>query len=199
MSWPYLHTLVNHFPIVLTVVGALTIFLGLLIPRRGIWLYGLASLTLAGLLIYPAWLSGDKAGDMLHDAWYIQPGAIHRHSQAADITVWIVIVAGVLSLIAWLTVARMNEAVSPARWLRAVLGIVALVALCAVAYTGYLGGKIVVESPILGYPAAPAIPGVVQPAVVGGPPVTVTPNASTAQPAPTSPAIPTQPPPVPKP
>src|SRR5665213_957244 len=38
------------------------------------------------------------------------------------------------------------------------VGLGALASICAVAYTGYLGGKIVIESPILASPTPPIIP-----------------------------------------
>jgi hypothetical protein len=49
MNWPYLHTIINHFPIILTVVGSAALVLAFLIGRRARWLYALATLTLAGL------------------------------------------------------------------------------------------------------------------------------------------------------
>ena len=158
MSWPYLHTLVNHFPIVLTVIGALAVLVAAMVPRRGTWVYALSTLTLAGVAIYPAWLSGDRAGHAVRNAWYIERGAIQTHSAAADITLWIVGVVGLLALLALITMVRTREAVSPARALRIIVGLGALVSICAVSYTGYLGGRIVVESPILASPTPPVIP-----------------------------------------
>jgi hypothetical protein len=157
MSWPYLHTLVNHFPIILTVVGALAVLLAAMYGRRGVWTYALWSLLLAGLTIYPAWLTGGRAGGAVRNAWYIERGAVHTHAAAADITLWIVAGTGLLALVALITLARTRDAVSPARWLRVLVGLGALASICAVSYTGFLGGKIVVESPILASPAPPVI------------------------------------------
>src|SRR5690242_16627936 len=47
MNWPYVHTLINHFPIILVVMGAAAAVTALVLRRRGIWLYSVASLTLA--------------------------------------------------------------------------------------------------------------------------------------------------------
>jgi len=157
MSWPYLHTLVNHFPIVLTVVGALAVLLAAMYVRRAIWMYALSTLTLAGLTIHPAWLSGDRAADAVRHAWYIEHGAIQTHTAAADVTLWIVGVTGFLALVALITMMRSREAVSPARALRVLVGLGAAVSICAVSYTGFLGGRIVVESPILLSPTPPVI------------------------------------------
>lgn len=158
LNWPYLHTLINHFPIVLTVIGALAAFLALVYSRRGLWLYALGTLTLAGLSVYPAWLSGDKAAEVVHGAWYIPTGSVRQHAQAADVTMWILLAMGLVSLIGWASIVRARDAFAPARWVRIAVAVIAVVGLGAVAYTGYRGGQIVVESPILASPAPPVLP-----------------------------------------
>lgn len=70
MNWPYFHMIINHFPIILGVMGAAAAVLGLLVPRRGVWLYALASLTLAALSAYPAVFTGERAEHVLEEAWY---------------------------------------------------------------------------------------------------------------------------------
>ncbi len=185
-SWPYLHTLMNHFPIVLTTVGALAILLALVYPRRGLWLYALGTLILAGITIYPAWLSGDKAADAVHNAWYIPAGTIHQHAQAADITLWIVLALGLAALVAWASIVRAREAFAPARWLRTLVAILAVVALGAVAYTGYRGDQIVIESPILASPTPPTMPAVPATSTPATQPTTTAPAGSI--PAPLQPA-----------
>lgn len=157
MSWPSLHALVNHFPIVLTVVGALAVLLAAMYERRAIWMYALSTLTLAGLTIYPASLTGERASAAVRHAWYIAPGAVHTHSTAADVTLWVVGVTGLLALLSLVTLVRNREALSPAKGFRVLVGLGALLSICAVAYTGYLGGKIVIESPILASPTPPLV------------------------------------------
>ena len=162
MTWPYLHALINHFPIVLVVIGALAVLLAAMVERRAIWMYALSTLTLAGLTIYPAWWTGDRANHVVRKAWYVVPDSIHTHSAAADITLWIVGVTGALALISLITLARTREALSPAKGFRVLVGLGALVSFCSVGYTAYLGGKIVIESPILTSPTPPVIPAPIQ-------------------------------------
>ena len=183
MGWPSLHAIVNHFSIVLTVVGALAVLVAAIHERRGTWTYALVTLTLAGLTIYPASLTGDQAEHAVSKAWYISPGAIDTHSAAADITVWIVVVAGLLALVTLITLVRNPAATSPAKGFRVLVGLAALVSVCAVSYTGYLGGKIVIESPIL-MRATPPVLTLPLTAPVGSP---------AASPSPLTPAIPGSP------
>ncbi len=208
MTWPYLHALINHFPIVLVVIGALAVLLAAMVERRAIWMYALSTLTLAGLTIYPAWWTGDRANHVVRKAWYVVPDSIHTHSAAADITLWIVGVTGALALISLITLARTREALSPAKGFRVLVGLGALVSFCAVGYTAYLGGKIVIESPILTSPTPPVIPAPIQapnsapsttvPLVPGTNPPSTTP-AQTATPQPTQPQTQSQIPPKPQP
>lgn len=208
MTWPYLHALINHFPIVLVVIGALAVLLAAMVERRAIWMYALSTLTLAGLTIYPAWWTGDRANHVVRKAWYVVPDSIHTHSAAADITLWIVGVTGALALISLITLARTREALSPAKGFRVLVGLGALVSFCAVGYTAYLGGKIVIESPILTSPTPPVIPAPIQapnsapsttvPLTPGTNPPSTTP-AQTATPQPTQPQTQSQIPPKPQP
>lgn len=215
MTWPTLHAFINHFPIVLVVVGAIAILLSAMIQRRAIWMYALSTLTLAALTVYPAWWTGDRAESVVRKAWYIAPGAIHSHSQAADITVWVVGITGLFALISLITLVRLPEVQAPARGFRILVGLGALASVCAVSYTGYLGGKIVVDSPILANPVPPVItitpqvpdtgahvtvpvaPSANQPTTISGQPVTPPQTQQQAQPQTVQPTLP--PPTVPKP
>ncbi|MEO7217218.1 MAG: hypothetical protein ABI026_03420 [Gemmatimonadaceae bacterium] len=202
MSWPYLHTLINHFPIVLTVIGAIAVLFASLIERRAIWVYSLSCLVLAGVTVYPAWASGHRAAGMVRKAWYIAPGVIRTHSSSADVTLWIVGVTALIALIALITLARTPQALSPAKGFRILVGLGALASIAAVSYTGYLGGRIVVESPILMAPTPPpALDSLGNPLVTTptGAPATipnqmVPPAANPANPATGAPAQPQIPP-----
>lgn len=192
MSWPATHAILSHFPVVLVIVGALALLVALIRPMRGAWLYALGSFVLAAIFVYPAWLTGDSAARFVRDAWYIAPGAVHRHAETADITLWIILALGLVSLIAWLSIARAANAISPAGWLRTVVALLAIASIASVAVTAYFGGTIVVESPILMKATPPlAIP---VPAT-GASPVTtpggaiMTPQSQPAQPQATQPQV----------
>jgi len=159
MSWPATHSLLNHFPIALVIVGALVLLAAIVRPVRGAWLYALGSFILAAISIYPAWLTGESAARFVREAWYIAPGAVHRHAEMADITLWIVLALGLASLIAWLSIVRAANAISPAGWLRTIVALLAIASIASICVTAFFGEKVVVESPILMKPTPPlAIP-----------------------------------------
>lgn len=158
LSWPYLHTIINHFPIILSVVGSAVLVLAWFMKRRGLWLYALATLTLAGLAAYPAFFSGDQASHALRSTWYIVRDMVHEHDEAAGYALTTLLVTGAASAYLWWRMLRRDIADLPPVWMRAVVTLLALFTLTVVVRTAYLGGLIVHESPKLADPPAVSSP-----------------------------------------
>src|SRR5215210_7455334 len=97
INWPYAHLLVNHFPVVLSVCALAILILALVIRRRALWLTGMAALTFAGVFVYPVHFTGDKAGEVLKDPWYVTPGAMEAHEDASLIAMIVILLAGVFA------------------------------------------------------------------------------------------------------
>lgn len=153
MNWPYIHTIVNHFPIILSVVGTTVLLLALITKRRSVWLYALATLTLAGLSAYPAFYTGDAASHALRDTWYIVRPMVREHDAAAAFALTALLLIGVVSAYAWWRMLRGGDSLPPV-WLRVVVAVITLWGLSVVIRTAYLGGLIVHESPRLASPPA---------------------------------------------
>ncbi|HEX6628733.1 MAG TPA: hypothetical protein VF105_12325 [Gemmatimonadaceae bacterium] len=154
LSWPYFHLLINHFPVVLSVVGLSVTILALLLARKGLWQTAMAALTLAGLFIYPVHFTGDKADEALKDPWFIKPGVIEAHDKAAGIAMYVFLVVGAFAAYSWWRSLKRPAEVIPS-WVRAGILVGSLVAVGSVTWTAYLGGKIIHEAPILHLPEAP--------------------------------------------
>jgi uncharacterized membrane protein len=155
ISWPYAHLLLNHFPVVLSVASLATVVLALILKRRGLWLTAMASLTGAGLFIFPVHFTGDQADQALHDPWYIKHGMIEAHDAAAGVAMYVILIAGAFAAYSWWrSLKRPEEPLG--RWMRSGLVVGALAAVGTVTYTAYLGGKIIHESPVLELKQAPA-------------------------------------------
>ncbi len=154
ISWPYAHLLINHFPVVLSVAGLSAVILALILNRRGLWLTAMGSLTAAGLFVYPVFFTGNEADHALHDPWYIRPGTIEAHDQAAGFALWVILIAGAFAAYSWWRSLKRPAEVMPP-WMRAGLLIGALAAVSVVARTSYLGGKIIHDAPVLKLKQAP--------------------------------------------
>jgi uncharacterized membrane protein len=162
MDWAHIHIALNHFPIILTVVGAAAALLATLAPRRGTWMYAAACLTLAGLSVIPTYFTGEPAQGELRQAWYITRASVHSHESAALISAILVGVVALMAAFAWRRMVRYPRETSLPGALRSALLVGSLVASAHIFYTSLLGGRIVHDSPILqgprpaGVPATPA-------------------------------------------
>ncbi len=154
MNGPYVHTLVNHFPVILMIVGCAVLALALVVRRRGLFLYALVTLTLAGLAAYPAFFTGNQAAGALRDTWYVVRSAVEEHDAAAGFALFALLLTGAVSAYGWWRMLRRDTELLPPVWLRVTTAIIAFWALSVVARTAYLGGKIVHDSPKLASPAS---------------------------------------------
>ena len=173
-----LHILINHFPVMLTVVGAAVAVLALFARKRGVWLYATATLFLAGVSVIPTFLTGDPAAEEMRDTWYVTRQAIRAHDEAAGFTLWGLIIMGLIAAYAWWRAWRRETVVVagavhtdagdvPANalvrsshglpvWLRALVVFSALFG-CALVYrTAKLGGEILHHSTVLERTPRPA-------------------------------------------
>ncbi|MFN2636765.1 MAG: hypothetical protein ABR585_07055 [Gemmatimonadaceae bacterium] len=148
LTWPYLHLLLNHFPVVLSVSALVVTLLALVLKRKGLWLTAMGALTAAGVFIYPVHFTGDKADRALHDPWFVRHGAIEAHDDAARIAMIVILLVGVFAAYSWWRALKKPADVLPV-WMRGGVLIGALAAVGTVTYTAYLGGKIIHESPVL--------------------------------------------------
>ncbi len=183
-----LHILINHFPVILTIVGTAALLLAMIVRTRGSWLYATATLALAGVAVVPTFLTGDPAAEQLRDTWWVTRKAIEAHSDAADFALWGLSIMGLIAAYAWWRAWRSagvpaspanrgagDDAPADARpirngglpiWLRALVLISALNGCALVFRTASLGGAIVHHSEILdttprpaSVPVPPAEPG----------------------------------------
>jgi uncharacterized membrane protein len=154
ISWPYAHLLINHFPVVMSVAALSVAILALLFNRRGLWLTAMGALTAGGVFVYPVFFTGNKADHALKDPWYIHPGVIEAHDEAALWALWLILIAGAFAAWSWWrSLKRPSEAIPG--WMRAGVVVAALAAVSVVARTAYLGGKIIHDAPVLQLKDAP--------------------------------------------
>jgi|SRR5690348_3542574 hypothetical protein len=158
MNWPLIHIQINHFPIILTVVGSAVLLLALFVRLRAIWLYALATLTLAGLSVGPVFITGDQAGDAVEHTWYVVHDAVNTHEDAAIFALIWILLMGVASAYAWWRMVKREPTMLPPTWLRVVVAVLAAFGVSTVIRTAYLGGKIVHDSPKLATPPASVAP-----------------------------------------
>ncbi|HVZ79050.1 MAG TPA: DUF2231 domain-containing protein [Gemmatimonadaceae bacterium] len=148
MDATWMHLLVNHFPVVLSIVGLASLIVGAATAREFFWRAGLTLMLLAGIAAVPAFLTGDAAHKIIERRLFVVRGTIGAHDDAAGVALWALLTCAAAN--AWaLWRARASNAAQLAGWLRAVVLVLALAAVGSVSYAAYLGGRIVHDSPVL--------------------------------------------------
>ncbi len=142
MDGQALHLAVNHFPIILALVGTAAALLAFVTRKRGVLLYALATLALAGLASYPTVLTGDEAEEVLEKRWFIEKAQIKEHEESADISNILLIITGVVSAACWYRVLRSPREAAPATWMLALIVVLGVSSSVSVAYTSWEGGFI---------------------------------------------------------
>jgi len=157
-DWAHIHIMINHFPVILAVMGAAVALLGVVRSRRGVWVYACASLTLAAITVVPTYFTGEPAEHFLNRPWYVARGSIHQHEDAALIATILVGIAGLVALVAWRRLVRYPRELSLPGGLRAAVVITSVVAAVAIGYASLLGGYIVHDAPALKGPRPAGAP-----------------------------------------
>lgn len=166
MDWAHIHIALNHFPIILAVIGAAAATLATIAPRRGTWMYAAASLTLAGLTVIPTYFTGEPAEKVLNRPWYITRDSIHNHESSALISAVLVGVVALIAAYAWRRMVRYPRESSLPGALRGAVLVGSIIASAHIAYTALLGGRILHDSTILQGPRPAGVPA---PASLGEP------------------------------
>ncbi|HEX6938275.1 MAG TPA: hypothetical protein VF158_02605 [Longimicrobiales bacterium] len=147
MDWVNLHLMVNHFPIILGVAGALAGIAALLARSPAIWKYAGVTVLLAGLTSPAAYISGSRAEEVVEDAWYVRHGEVEEHEELGLYALIALLAAGVAAAVSlW----------KPGPATRGVLVALSVVAVVVTAACALEGGEIVHESPALEQARAPA-------------------------------------------
>jgi uncharacterized membrane protein len=150
-----IHLMINHFPVILSLLGLAATIVAFITRRRSVLLYALATLTLSGASAYPAYLSGGEAEEVIEDRWYVDRQQLHEHEEASEFATVLLVVTGVAAAAAWWLTLRTVREVTPGVPLLA--GMLLLSVLCAasMARTSWLGGFVAIKNPALINSVAP--------------------------------------------
>lgn len=100
MNDAHLHLVVNHFPIIGTVISVLALLIGLISRNKGIVKTALGITVFSGLMAIPAMMTGDNAEHMMEDLLPEARSYIHEHEHQAETAIWVALAMGAFALIA---------------------------------------------------------------------------------------------------
>ena len=155
----YLHLLINHIPVILAPLGALALILAWLTQRRAVWLYGLATVTLAGISAYPTMATGHSAEHLVvHTVVGVDRSTVHEHEESGELAMWILLASGIVSAYGWWRLAKSGtyDGALPL-WMRALTLLFALAGAGVATYASYTAGYIIhheIHAPASGPAAA---------------------------------------------
>lgn len=148
-----LHLVLNHFPVILSVMALFASLIAIATKSRSAWVYAAASLTVAGLFAYPTFLTGHGAHEVLEDMWWVKADSWHEHQEAATWANGVLIAGGVIAAFAWWKLTRSKEAMLE-KWLQFALIFCCAMGAGTAGRAAWLGGKVIREQEALSKPPA---------------------------------------------
>ena len=100
MNQAHFHLLINHLPIMGTVVGVLVLLGGYVLKNQTVKRTALGIFILSSIGIIPARYTGEGAEDVVEDLPGISRKLIHNHEDFAALFGWSLLAVAILSLIA---------------------------------------------------------------------------------------------------
>jgi len=139
MNYAHLHLLLNHFPIVATIIGFGLLALSFGRASSDLRQTALIIFAASALLAIPAFLSGFGARIMLSQDPRVPNALVERHEGAAMLSLWFMETTGALAMVVlW----RSHRTSRPARWHAPVVLLSALLTVGLMTRTGNTGGEI---------------------------------------------------------
>ncbi len=138
-SLVHLHLLLNHFPIILTLIGFVLIAFTVFKRQDGLSRVGLAMFVAAGVFTLPTYLTGEPAEDVAKHLPDVTKALIHQHEDVALKAAYIV---GVLAIFSLWALWRYRRPASLSVWAVRVAALVGLFGAMGMSVAGLYGGEI---------------------------------------------------------
>ena len=139
MSQAHIHLIVNHLPIVGSLFAAVLLGVGLLRRNGTLIRAGLAAVLAAGVLCFPAQLTGGGAAAVVQDLPGVSRALIHDHAEAAELGFWVLEGAAAAALFGLLLLKNASPKAPLLAWAALALAVLSFGLL---ARAGSLGGLI---------------------------------------------------------
>ena len=97
MNYPHLHLMLNHIPVLGTILALLLLTWALVTRRRDFIRLSLFVTLLAGLSVWPAFFTGDEAHEQLEDVQGFDHDLVEEHEESADWALWILLGTGAIA------------------------------------------------------------------------------------------------------
>lgn len=137
MDATHVHLLLNHFPIIGTLIGAAVMLWGMIRHDKTIRAVAAVIVMAMAVMAIPVYLTGEPAEERVEHVSGVSEAMIEEHQEAAELAIVVMAVAGLSSLLALLLQYRSGSKIP-----FAIAFVLTLGAFAAMAWAGYNGGQI---------------------------------------------------------
>lgn len=137
MDATHVHLLLNHFPIIGTLIGAAVMLWGMIRYDKTIRAVAAVIVMAMAVMAIPVYLTGEPAEERVEHVSGVSEAMIEEHQEAAELAIVVMAVAGLSSLLALLLQYRSGSKIP-----FAIAFVLTLGAFAAMAWAGYNGGQI---------------------------------------------------------
>jgi uncharacterized membrane protein len=139
MSGAHFHLLVNHFPIVGTILGMLILLAGIVLKNSTVKQTGLGTLIFAALSSAIALFTGDPAGEAVEGLPGVVNSMVEHHEDIAYSSLWILVPMGLLAALAFYSIWKKERSGNTLSLITLLLSIIAV---AMMSWVGLTGGEI---------------------------------------------------------
>ena len=139
MDYTHVHLLLNHFPIVGSLIGTVLLLFGLWKNNISIQKISLLIIFIMALLAIPVFLTGEPAEEKVENLPGVMESIIEDHEEASQIAFWFLIAAGVISIISFAMQFLLHSSAKTAVLISLLVSITASGLMMR---AGYYGGQI---------------------------------------------------------
>lgn len=139
MNPAHLHLLLNHFPIILLIVGFVILLIGLIIKNKTLKITALVIFICGSLITIPTYLSGENAEDVVEKLPEVKKEYIENHEKQGKIFAILFYSLGIISLVGIWGGAKDKKFTS---WFNILILLFAAFSIFFAINTGATGGEI---------------------------------------------------------
>lgn len=139
MNATHFHLLLNHFPIIGTLIGTIILVYGFITKELKIKILSAYIIAAMALLAVPVYLTGEPAEETVEHIIGISEINIELHEEAAEFAIVLMSVTGILAIISIIISHKIPAQIHKTFF---VLIIFSFFSFTAMARVGYLGGQI---------------------------------------------------------
>ncbi len=139
MNATHIHLILNHFPIIGTLIGVGILAYGLFKNNDVVKKIALTILAIMAIIAVPVYLTGEEAEETVEHFKGITKEIIHEHEELAEKAILVMAVLGALSLA---SIYAITKGLSFAKKITIITFIVSLITFGLFAKVGSLGGEI---------------------------------------------------------